>query len=91
MLPNRKIPKGGALILAGLAAFAYYKYSKMTPDQKNSLVGGIKEKGQKLFDEYAPQQVKDIFGNKGANTTANNGQGATTSSNTYGETNSYQG
>lgn len=41
----------GALLLAGAAAFAYYKYSKMSEEQKNNLVGSIKEKGRKYYDE----------------------------------------
>ncbi len=82
MLQNRKIPKGGALVLAGLAAFAYYKYSKMTPEQRDGLVGNLKEKGRKLFDQYAPQDLKNIFSTKEESTTANN---------SYGEGNSYTG
>lgn len=67
MLQNSKIPKGG-LILAGLAAFAYYKYSKMSPEQRSTLVSDLKEKGQKLYDQYAPAQVKDMFAQKKSNT-----------------------
>ena len=70
MLQNSKIPKGG-LLLAGIAAFAYYKYSKMSQEEKTNLVSGLKEKGQKLYDEYMPAQVKEMFATKG-NTTQNN-------------------
>ncbi|MEO5649624.1 MAG: hypothetical protein ABIR03_06840 [Ginsengibacter sp.] len=45
------------LLLASLAAFAYYKYSKMTPEKKNDL----KEKGKDLLDKYVPQPIKNIF------------------------------
>jgi hypothetical protein len=40
--------KGGALplLLAGLAAWGYYKYSKMSEDQKRNLVSDWKEKGK---------------------------------------------
>ncbi len=41
MATNRK-----GLLLAGLAAFAYYKYSKMSPEQKKNLFSGIREKGK---------------------------------------------
>lgn len=44
----------GALLLAGVAAFAYYKYSKMSPDQKKDLVNGLKEKGKKIFGQFMP-------------------------------------
>jgi hypothetical protein len=70
MLQNSRIPKGG-LVLAGLAAFAYYKYSKMSQEEKSSLVSDLKEKGQKLYDQYMPSQVKDMFTQKG-NTNPNN-------------------
>ena len=83
MLRNTKIPKGaaGGLLLAGLAAFAYYKYSKMSQEDKDNLVSGIKEKGQKLYDDYMPAQVKDIFAQKGSNNP----------NNTFDESNVYTG
>lgn len=59
MLGNKK-----GLLLAGVAAYAYYKYNKMTPEQRQDMVGGLKEKGQKLYDEYVPSEVKNMFGNK---------------------------
>jgi len=66
MLPNKKLSTGG-LVLAGLAAFAWYKYSKMSSQEKEDMIGGLKEKGQKLYDEYVPQNVKDMISSKGAN------------------------
>ncbi len=51
MLPF-KSPIG--LALAGLAAFAYYKYSKMTEDQKRDLTNDLKEKGRKIFGSLMP-------------------------------------
>lgn len=47
------------LVLAGLAAYAYYKYSKLSDEQKRDLTGNIKEKGKKLFDQYVPPNVQD--------------------------------
>ena len=52
------------LLLAGLAAWGYYKYSKMSEDEKKNLVGGWKEKGQKFYDENIPQNVKDMIAKK---------------------------
>ena len=52
------------LLLAGLAAYGYYRYSKMSADEKEKLVGGLKEKGKKFYDEKVPQNVKDLFGQK---------------------------
>ena len=45
------------LLLAGLAAFAYYKFNKMSPEKKNDL----KTKGMDLVDKYVPQSLKNIF------------------------------
>ena len=45
------------LLLAGLAAFAYYKFNKMSPEKKNDL----KKKGMDLVDKYVPQPLKDMF------------------------------
>ena len=46
------------LLLAGLAAYAYYKYSKMSPESKKNLVDTIKDKAGK----YLPDNLKNIFG-----------------------------
>ena len=62
MLQNRK--SGAPLLLAGLAAFAYYKYSKLSPEQKQDLSGTIKEKGKQVYDKFVPQSVRDMFGKK---------------------------
>ena len=48
----------GGVILAAIAAFAYYKYSKLSEDKKRDLVNILKEKGQKLYDEYIPGNLK---------------------------------
>lgn len=64
---NKKIPGGaGTLLAAGLAAFAYYKYSKMSEEQKRTLVSDLKEKAQNFYDQYIPAEIKDVFANKGA-------------------------
>lgn len=47
------------LLLAGLAAFGYYKYSKMTPGQKNSLI----EKGKDLLNKNFGG-LENLFGKK---------------------------
>ncbi len=49
----------GTLILAGLAAFGYYKYSKMSEQEKRDL----KDKGKKFVDENLGS-LKDAFGKK---------------------------
>ena len=62
------------LLLAGAAAYAYYKYSKMTPEQRKSLVGNLKQKGKDLMDEYLPGSMKSGF-NRGATASANDRYG----------------
>ena len=53
------------LLLAGLAAFGYYKYSKMSDQEKQDL----KEKGKKFFDDNLGG-IKNMFGQKGNTQTA---------------------
>lgn len=70
-------PGLGKLLLLGAAAFGAYKYSKMTTEQKADL----KNKGKKFVDENLGG-LKDAFGVKKPNQTANNG-------NSYTNSNSY--
>ena len=64
----------GTLLLAGAAAFAYYKYSQMSEEQKKNLVNGIKEKGKRFYDENIPQSVQDMIGKKNPVPSGANGQ-----------------
>ena len=52
------------ILLAGLAAFAYYKFKKMSPEKKDNLVSTVKDKGMDLYDKYVPQSLKDVIGLK---------------------------
>jgi hypothetical protein len=54
----------GRLLLAGLAAFAYYKYSRLTQDQKRELADNLKQKGKQLYDRYVPESLKNKIPNK---------------------------
>lgn len=47
------------LLLAGAAAFVYYKYSQMSEEEKRDMVNNLKEKGKKLYDQYAPSDIKE--------------------------------
>ncbi len=51
------------LLLAGIAAFAYYQYKKMTPKQKEDLKDNIKKQGEKIL-EHLPDEVKNIINPK---------------------------
>jgi hypothetical protein len=66
MVQNRRRPTG-TLLLAGLAAWAYYKYSKMSDDQKKNLVGDLKEKGKRFYEDNVPENIKGMFGSKSSN------------------------
>jgi len=64
MLQNRR-SNSGSLLLAGLAAFAYYKYSKMSPAERSNLFETLKAKGKKLVDDFVPAEIKEKFMNQG--------------------------
>lgn len=51
--------KGLGLLLAAAAAYGYYKYSKMTAEEKN----GLKEKGKKFVDKNFGG-IGNLFGKK---------------------------
>ena len=53
--------KGLGLLLAGIDAYGIYKYNKMSADEKKQLKDKVKAKGQKLYDDYVPQDVKDLI------------------------------
>jgi len=78
MVNNKKIAGGaGTLLAAGLAAYAYYKYSKMSDEQKQNIVSDLKEKAENLYDQYMPAEVKDLFAKKGpANAESRFGEGS---------------
>ena len=63
MMRLKKVPKG-TLILVGLAALAYYKYSKLSEEQKNNLLVSLKEKIKRIYEEYVPTSVKKLFANE---------------------------
>lgn len=59
--------KGLGLLLAAAAAYGYYRYSKMSPEQKS----GLRQKGKDFLDKNLGG-VKDMFGKK---TSTANGSG----------------
>jgi len=44
--------KSSGLLLIGIAAFLYYRYSKLNTDQKKNLINNLKQQGKQLFKEY---------------------------------------
>lgn len=66
----------GALLLAGVAAFAYYKYNKMSPDQRKDLVNNLKEKGKKIFGQFIPGEKQQAQANPGTANGQHYGEGS---------------
>ena len=56
--------KGLGLLMAAAAAYGYYKYSKMTPDQKKDL----RMRGKSFLDKNLGG-LGNLFGRKTASTT----------------------
>ena len=54
------------LLLAGIAAFAYYKYKNMTPESKKKIMDTLKDKVGQNF----PDSLKNLFGSLTGNTQA---------------------
>lgn len=59
LIMNNK--KTSAIVLAGVAAFAYYKYSKMNPAEKEKMKKLVKEKGGDLLASMLPFGLKNVF------------------------------
>lgn len=49
------------LVVAGIAAFAYYKFSKMTDEEKQKIYSDIKEIGEKAIKELVPEGLKTLL------------------------------
>ena len=49
------------LVIAGLAAFAYYKYSKMSTEEKNKIVEDLRETGKNIIHELIPKEVRGFI------------------------------
>ena len=42
----------GTLLLAGAAAYAYYRYTKMSAEQKRDLTTNLKNQGNKILEQF---------------------------------------
>ena len=49
------------LVIAGLAAFAYYKYSRLSEEEKRNIVNDIKETGRNIMKEMIPEGIKSFL------------------------------
>lgn len=59
-----KKKSGLGILLAGIAAYGLYKYSKLNADEKTELKDKLKTKGKKIYEDYVPNEVKNIFSKK---------------------------
>ena len=46
------------LVIAGLAALAYYKYSRLSRTEKDNIVSELKETGKNMIKELIPAEIK---------------------------------
>lgn len=49
------------LVVAGLAAFAYYRYKKLTRAEKDTIVDDLKETGKKMLKELVPAEIRGFI------------------------------
>ena len=49
------------LLVAGIAAFLYYKYSKLTEEEKTSIQNDIRDTGKKVIKELVPKPVQGFL------------------------------
>ncbi len=55
---TRKEKISDILVIAGLAAFAFYKYSKLTGEEKDKMVQDLRETGRNIIKELIPEEIK---------------------------------
>lgn len=59
---NKKIIAG--ILAAAGVGIAFYQFSKMSEEDKDTLVANLKAKATDLYNEYAPPELKDLFAKK---------------------------
>jgi hypothetical protein len=58
MFTGRKSMK--PLLLAGVAAAAYYAYTKMSEEQKRNIVDTVKKQGKDLLGRFMPHKANNM-------------------------------
>lgn len=61
MTQTQKQTLGDVLVVAGIAAFAYYKYSKLSGEEKRKITSDMKETGRNIIKELIPEQVRGFI------------------------------
>lgn len=49
------------LVIAGLAALAYYKYSRLTRAEKDNIMSELKETGKNMVKELIPSEIRGFM------------------------------
>lgn len=49
------------IVAAGIVAFAVYRYSRMTADEKENVHNDLRFMGEKLVKELLPNQIKTFL------------------------------
>ena len=58
---TKKEKYSDALVIAGLAALAYYKYSRLSRIEKDNIVSELKETGKNMIKELIPAEIKGFI------------------------------
>jgi hypothetical protein len=58
---SQKVKVSEVFVLAGIAAFAYWRYSKMTVQEKEKVYTDIKDIGEKVIKELLPEGIKGLL------------------------------
>lgn len=64
MLPTK------TLLLAGIGALGYYLYSRMSEEQKNKLIEGLKQQLNKAVENFMPTNSRASYETRVENATS---------------------
>lgn len=58
---TKKVQVTEVFVVAGIAAFAYWRYTKMSESEKDKLHADIKDIGEKVIKELLPEGIKSLL------------------------------
>ena len=61
MTPSQKQKLTDLIIVGGLAAFAIYKYTKLTQAEKTKIADDVRETGRNIIKELIPEEIKGFI------------------------------
>ena len=56
------------LVVIGLGALGYYKYNRMTQEEREKLIAFLKDHGQRFMESQGPEIMKTLMGTNGTTT-----------------------